>query len=50
VLALTGYAERWIDPRLGNVFSRVTAIILAALSVQYIVDGLAMLGIVTGAS
>lgn len=50
LLALTGYAERWIDQRLGNVFSRVTAIILAALSVQYIVDGLVMLGIVTGAS
>jgi len=47
VLSLTGIAERWIDPRVTNVFSRITAIILAALSVQYIVDGLTALGIVT---
>ena len=29
------------------VFSRITAIILAGLSVQYIIDGLATIGLVT---
>ena len=36
-----------IDQRVTNVFSRITAIILAALSVQYIVDGMTALNIVS---
>ena len=46
ILALTGLAENMIDARLSNVFSRVTAIILAGLSVQFIVDGLMVLGVI----
>lgn len=45
ILCMTGIAERFIDPRATNVFSRITAIILAALSVQYVIDGLSELGI-----
>ena len=47
IMVLTAIAERKIDPRLSNVFSRVTAIILAALSVQYVIDGLAALQLIT---
>ena len=47
IMVLTAIAERIIDPRLSNVFSRVTAIILAALSVQYVIDGLAALHLIT---
>ena len=47
IMVLTAIAERIIDPRLSNVFSRVTAIILAALSVQYVIDGLAALQLIT---
>ena len=45
ILVLTGLAQNFIDPRIASVFSRVTAIILAALSVQYIIDGLTELGL-----
>lgn len=47
ILGLVVFIERFIDPRATNVFSRVTAIILAALSVQYVVDGVATLGLIT---
>ena len=47
IMVLTAIAERIIDLRLSNVFSRVTAIILAALSVQYVIDGLAALQLIT---
>ena len=48
ICAECGYvaAENMIDPRLSNVFSRVTAIISAGLSVQFIVDGLMVLGVI----
>ena len=44
-LSLTVRIERFIDERATMVFSRITAIILAALSVQYILNGLASLGL-----
>ena len=47
IMVLTAIAERIMDPRLSNLFSRVTAIILAALSVQYVIDGLAALQLIT---
>ena len=47
IMVVTAIAERIIDLRLSNVFSRVTAIILAALSVQYVIDGLAALQLIT---
>ena len=47
ILALTAVAERLFNPRITNVFSRVTSIILAGLSVQYVVDGLTLLGLFT---
>ena len=47
ILSFVAFAERFIDPRAANVFSRVTAIILAALSVQYVVDGLVVLGVLS---
>jgi len=40
VLIATSLAEAYIDTRVTSVFSRITAIILAALSIQYIIDGL----------
>lgn len=46
ILSMTAMAERFIDPRATNVFSRITAIILAALSIQYIIDGLTELGLI----
>ena len=47
IMVLTAIAERIIDLRLSNVFSRVTAIILVALSVQYVIDGLPALQLIT---
>ena len=46
ILTLTVVAERWLDERITMVFSRITAIILAGLSVQYVIDGLTTIGIV----
>ena len=40
ILIATSLAEAYIDTRVTSVFSRITAIILAALSIQYIIDGL----------
>ena len=50
ILVLTGLAQNFIDTRIASVFSRVTAIILAAVSVQYIIDGLLELGLMGTAS
>ena len=47
IMVLTAIADRMIDPRLTNVFSRVTAIILAALSVQYVIDGFTTLQLIS---
>ena len=40
ILIAASLAEAYIDTRVTSVFSRITAIILAALSIQYIIDGL----------
>jgi multiple antibiotic resistance protein len=46
VLIISSLAESYINPRVTLVFSRITAIILAALSIQYIIDGLQALGVI----
>ena len=46
IMVLTVFAGRMIDSRLSNVLSRVTAIILAALSVQYVINGLTTLQLI----
>ena len=46
ILCLTVVAEGWLNEKITTVFSRITAIILAGLSVQYVIDGLAAIGIV----
>ena len=40
ILCLTVIAESWLNEKVTMVFSRITAIILAGLSVQYVLDGL----------
>ena len=47
ILCLTVAAEGWLNEKITMVFSRITAIILAGLSVQYVIDGLAAIGLVT---
>ena len=47
ILTITVVAERWLDERITMVFSRITAIILAGLSVQYVIDGLTTIGMIT---
>jgi multiple antibiotic resistance protein len=49
ILIATSFAESYVDRRVTSVFSRITAIILAALSIQYIIDGLSALGVITAA-
>ena len=49
ILIATSFAESYVDRRVTSVFSRITAIILAALSIQYIIDGLSALGAITAA-
>jgi len=46
ILCLTVVAEGWLNEKITTVFSRITAIILAGLSVQYVIDGLTAIGIV----
>ena len=46
ILSLTVLAEGWMNEKITMVFSRITAIILAGLSVQYVIDGLATISIV----
>ena len=46
ILCLTVISEGWLNEKITMVFSRITAIILAGLSVQYVIDGLATIGLV----
>ena len=48
ILCSTVIAEGWLNEKITMVFSRITAIILAGLSVQYVIDGLRQIGIVSG--
>ena len=41
ILTMTVFAEGCLDECVTIVFSRITAIIIAGLSVQYVIDGLA---------
>ena len=41
IMCLTVVAESWLNEKITMVFSRITAIVLAGLSVQYVLDGLA---------
>ena len=43
ILCLTVIAEAWLNEKVTMVFSRITAIVLAGLSVQYVLDGLMVL-------
>ena len=47
ILCLTVAAEGWLNEKITMVFSRITAIILAGLSVQYVIDGLMAIALVT---
>ena len=47
ILTMTVVAEGWLDERVTMVFSRITAIILAGLLVQYVIEGLSAIGFVT---
>ena len=38
ILRVAVIVETWIDERISMVFSRITALILAGLSVQYVID------------
>ena len=40
ILCLTVIAEGWLNKEITKVFSRITAIILSGLSMQYVIDGL----------
>ena len=42
---MTLVAEGWLDERVTMMFSQITAIILAGLSVQYVIDGLSAIGL-----
>ena len=46
ILCLTVVAEGWLNEKVTMVFSRITAIILAGLSVQYVIDGLVSVGLI----
>jgi len=47
ILCLTVIAEGWLNEKITMVFSRITAIILAGLSVQYVIDGLTKVGLLS---
>ena len=47
ILCSAVVAETWVDGCISMVFSRITAIILAGLSVQYVIDGIVMIGLVS---
>ena len=45
IFMLTGFVQEDINYKITSVFSRITAIILAALSIQYLINGLISLGV-----
>ncbi len=46
ILCLTVVAENWLHKRVTMVFSTITAFVLAGLSVQYVIDGLTLVGLI----
>ena len=46
ILCAAVVAETWIDERISSVFWRISAIILTGLSVQSVINGLAIIGFV----
>ena len=46
ILCMTVVAEGWLNEKITVVFSRITAIILAGLSVQYVIDGMSVIGLI----
>ena len=46
ILCITVIAESWLNEKVTMVFSRITAIILAGLSVQYVIEGIQSVGLV----
>ena len=47
ILCMTVVAEGWLNENITMVFSRITAIILAGLLVQYVIDSMSIIGLVT---
>ena len=47
ILCMTVVAEGWLNEKITMVFSRITAIILAGLAVQYVIDGMSVIGLIT---
>jgi multiple antibiotic resistance protein len=50
IFMLTGFFQEYINYKITSVFSRITAIILAALSIQYLINGLISLGVLRALS
>tara|TARA_B100000497_G_C7634664_1_gene381491 strand:- start:368 stop:997 length:630 start_codon:yes stop_codon:yes gene_type:complete len=50
IFMLTGFFHEYINYKITSVFSRITAIILAALSIQYLINGLISLGVLRALS
>ncbi len=46
ILCMTVVAEGWLNEKITMVFSRITAMILAGLSVQYVIDGMSVIGLI----
>ena len=47
ILYLTIMAEGWLNEKINMVFSRIAAIILAGLTVHYVMDGLSAIGLIS---
>ena len=47
ILCMTVVAEGWPNEKITMVFSRITAIILASFAVQYVIDGMCIIGLIT---
>ena len=46
ILCMTVVAEGWLNEKITMVLSRITAIILVGLSVQYVIDGMSVIGLI----
>ena len=50
IFMLTGFFQEYINHKITSVFSKITAIILAALSIQYLINGLISPGLLKSLS